>query len=129
MPTLKTGTKVCNSDIDKAEALNKHLYSVFSKLKRNIALFDGVSPFESIPSLSIEACGVLSQLRRLNPNKAHGPVELSPQLLKILTHEHVPALTIIVQQPYNLNSTPKDWNSAIVTPILKKGSKSDSSSY
>ena len=25
VPTLKTGTKVCNSDIDKAEALNNHL--------------------------------------------------------------------------------------------------------
>ena len=38
--------------------------------------FDSVSPFESIPSLSIDASGVLSQLRRLNPNKAHGPDEL-----------------------------------------------------
>ena len=30
VPTLKTGTKVCNSDIDKAEALNDHFHSVFS---------------------------------------------------------------------------------------------------
>ena len=52
-----------NSDIDKAEVLNKHFHSIFSKLKRKITLFDGVSPFESIPSLSIEACVVLSQLR------------------------------------------------------------------
>ena len=29
VPTLKTGTKVCNSDIDKAEALNDHFHSVF----------------------------------------------------------------------------------------------------
>ena len=63
VPTLKTGTKVCNSDIDKAEALNNHFHSVFSIPKGKIALFDGVSPFESIPSLSIDTCGVLSQLR------------------------------------------------------------------
>ena len=81
VPTLKTGTEVCNSDSDKAEALNKHFHNVFGKPKRNITLFEGVSPFESIPSLSIDACGALSQLRRLNPNKAHGPDELSPQLL------------------------------------------------
>ena len=63
VPTLNTGNKVCNSDIDKAEALNKHFHSILSNTKGSITLFDGVSPFESIPSLSIDACGVLSQLR------------------------------------------------------------------
>ena len=129
MPTLKTGSKVCNSDIDKADSLNKHFHSVFSKPKRNIALFDGVSPFESIPSLSIDACGVLSLLRRLNSNKSHGPDELSYQLLKLVAEEIAPALTIIFQQSYDLSSTPKDWNSAIATPIFKKGLKSDPSKY
>ena len=129
VPTLKTGTKVCNSDIDKAEALNNRFQSIFSIPRGKITLFDGVSPFESIPSLSIDACGVLSQLRRLSPNKAHGPDELSPQLLKLVAEELAPALTIIFQQSYDLSSTPKDWNFAIVTPIYKKGLKSDPSNY
>ena len=129
VPTLKTGTNDCNSDIDKAEALNKHFLNVFRKPKSRIALFDGVSPFESIPSLSIDACCVLSQLRWLNPNKAHGPDELSPQLLKLVAKELAPVLTIIFRQSYDLSSTPKDWNSAIVTLIYKKGLKSDPSNY
>ena len=108
---------MCNSDIDKAEALNDHFHSVFRIPKVKITLFDGMSPFESIPSLSIDACGALSQLRRLNPNKAHGPDELSPQLTKLVAEELAPALTIIFQQFYDLSSTPNDWNSAIVTPI------------
>ena len=87
-----------------------------------------MSPFDSIPSLSIDAYGVLSQLRQLNPNNAHGPDELSP-LLKLVAEELAPVLTIIFQQSYDLSSTPKDWNSAIVTPIFKKGFKSDPSSY
>ena len=61
---MKTGTKVCNSDIDKAEALNKHFHSVISKPKRNIALFDDVSPLETIPTLSIDACGALFQVKQ-----------------------------------------------------------------
>ena len=81
-------------------------------------MFDGVSPFETIPTLSIDACGVLSQLRRLNPNKLHGPDELSPQLLKLVADELAPALTIIFQQSYDLSSTPKDWNSAIKIIII-----------
>ena len=113
---------MCNSDIDKAEALNNHFYNVYRIPKGKITLFDSVSPFESIPSLSIDASGVLSQLRRLNPNKAHGPDEL-------VTEELAPALTIIFQQSYDLSSTPKDWNSAIVTPIYKNGLKPDPSNY
>ena len=96
---------MCNSDIDKAKAINNHIHSVFSIPKGKITLFDGVSPFESIPSLSIDACSVLSQLRRLNPNKAHGPDELSPQLLKLVAEELAPALTIIFQQSYDLSSS------------------------
>ena len=53
---------MCNYDIDKAEALNNHSHSVYSKRKRKITLFAGVSPFESISSLSVDACGVLSQI-------------------------------------------------------------------
>ena len=120
---------MCNSDLDKTEALNNHFHNVFSIPKRNITLFDGVPPFGSIRSLSIDTCGVLSQLRRLNPNKAHGPDELSPQLLKLVAEELAPALTIIFQQSYDLSSTPKDWSSAIGTPIYNKGLKSDPSNY
>ena len=126
---MKTGTKVCNSDIDKAEALKDHFHSVFSIPKGKITLFDGVSHFESIPSLSIDACGVLSQHKRLNTNKAHKPDELSYQLSKLVAEELAPALTIIFQQSYDLSSTPKGLNSAIVTPIYKKGLKSDPSIY
>ena len=120
---------MCYSDIDIAEALNNHFHSVFSIPKGKITLFDGVLPFESIPSLSIDECGVLSQLRRLNPNKAHGPDELSPQLLKLVAEELAPALTIIFQQSYHLSSTPKDWNFAIVTPLYTLHLKSNPSSY
>ena len=80
VPTLKTGTKVCNSDIDKAKALNNQIHNVFGIPKRKITIFDGVSSFESIPSHSIDTCSVLSQLRRLSPNRARGHDELSPQL-------------------------------------------------
>ena len=134
VPTLKTGTKVCNSDIDKAEALNKHFLNkhflqVFRIPTRKITLFDGVLPFESIPSLSIDGHCALFQLRRLRPNKAHGPEELSPQLLKLVAEELAPELTNIFQQSYDLSSTPNDWNSAIVTPIFKKGLKYDPSNH
>ena len=77
--------------------------------------------------LSSELCGVLSQLKRSNRNKAHRPDELPPQLLKLIAEELAPALTNIFLQSYDTSSTDKDWNSAIATPIFKKGLKFDAS--
>ena len=110
---------MCNSDIDKAESLNKHFYSVSGKLRKKQLCLMIVSPFESIPSLSIEACGVLSQLMRFNPNKAHGPDELSPQLLMPLADEVGPALTIIVQQSYDC-SLPRTGILLLLHPSSKR---------
>ena len=75
MQTLKTGTNVCNSDFDKADALNEHFPIVLTNLKATL-LFDDVSPFESIPS--INANGVLSQFKQLYRNKANCPDKFSP---------------------------------------------------
>ena len=48
-------------------------------------------------------------------------------LLKTLhIHNNKRSVTVSV---YDLSSTPKDWNSAIVTPIYKKGLKSDPSNH
>ena len=127
MTTLKTEIKVYNSDSDKAEAHNKHFHSVIGKPKRNMTLFDSVSPFESIPSLSIDACGALSQLKRSSPNRAHEPDEVSPQLLKLVALELAPDLTIIYQQSNELSFTPKGCNSAIVSLISRKGLRSEQS--
>ena len=71
VPTLNTGTKVCDSDIDKVEALNKHFNNVFKKPQSNITLLDDTSPFESIHSLSIDTNDVSSHLKRLSPRKTH----------------------------------------------------------
>ena len=89
---------VCNSDSDKADALSRHLHSVFSKPQSNITPFDEVSPFESVPSLSINTKGVSSQLMRFSPSKPNGRDELSPQLLMLVAEELAPVLTILFQQ-------------------------------
>ena len=49
--------------------------------------------------------------------------------IKPVAEELALALTIIFQQSYDLSSIPKGWNSAIDTPIYKKGLKSDRFNY
>ena len=79
--------------------------------------------------ISIE--GVEKLLQGLSPNKASGPDEISPKILKELHHEIAPILTLI----FNLSletgviGLPLDWRSADVVPVYKKGSKSKACNY
>jgi hypothetical protein len=43
--------------------------------------------FKEMPEITITENGVEKLLQNLNPNKACGPDELTPRLLKELTHE------------------------------------------
>jgi len=60
-------------------------------------------------------------LTGLNPNKAQGPDESSPRLLKALYTEIELIITVIFQRSLDTGIVPKDWQHAIITPTFKKG--------
>ena len=64
--------------------------------------------------------GVETLLKNLNPNKASGPDEQSPKLLKELHKEIAPILTTIYRSSIETGIVPQDWRSATVAPIYKK---------
>jgi len=53
-------------------------------------------------------------------NKAQGPDEISPRLLKEFHTEIAPILTIIFQRSLVTGIVPNDWKHAIITPALKR---------
>ena len=61
---------------------------------------------------------------KLNPNKAS-----VPDLLKEMVIEIGPFLTIIFQKSFDTGIVPKDWRTANVTAIFKKGWKYKASNY
>ena len=82
-----------------------------------------------IPPINITVQGVDKLLTGLNPNKAQGPDEITPRLLKELHTDIAPILRIIFQRSLDTCIVPKDWKHAIITPAFKKQSKSKPSIY
>ena len=102
--------------VDKANILNRQFESVFSKpqphikqlVKQAIAVM--YAPKMQMIDISIE--GVDKLLQGLSPNKASGPDEISPKILKELHHEIAPILTLIFNLSLETGVVPLDWRRA-----------------
>ena len=72
---------------------------------------------------------VHKKLQSLRSDKSPGPDKLHPRILKELANELTTPLTIIYNKCIDKGTLPSQWKEAIVTPIFKKGCKSDPSNY
>ena len=125
IPTLRTQTKLCTTDKEKANTLNEMFFKVFTHERNTNVTDKGQSPFPEMPDLNINTAGVEKQLLSLNPTKAFRHDELRPRLLRAVVQELVPALTFLFNLSYTTGIVPIHWKQALVTGILKKGSISD----
>ena len=82
-----------------------------------------------MPEIDITCQGVLKLLQNLKPNKAPGPDEISPRVLKTLAPSIAPSLTLIFRHSLFHGYVPQDWRQALVTPIFKKGNRSAPENY
>jgi len=126
---LKERGILYSDSVKKAEILNDQFTSVFSKddLSQPHPLPN--PEFPTIEDIYITEPGVLKLLQNLKPNKASGPDNISPMVLKTLAPEIAPSLTLIFQKTYDSSEVPKHWRTANVTPIFKKGEKYIASNY
>ena len=74
--------------------------------------------------LIIDSSNVKKLLLNLKENKAMGPDNIHPKLLKFLAEnpDFVSALTILLNKCVSDECIPSMWKSAVVVPIHKKGS-------
>ena len=82
-----------------------------------------------MPDKSIAAEGIDKLLVGLNPHKAAGPDKFKPIVLQTLHKELAPILQLIFQRSLDTGKLPDIWKEANVSPIFKKGEKSDPSNY
>jgi hypothetical protein len=114
-----------------AGILNKFFSSVFSE--------EGAEPVpevngtylcdERLTSVNFRVRDTRELIKKLKTTGAHGPDSISARLLQEVAWEISPALTILFGKSMAEGVVPADWTRANVTPIFKKGSKSDPGNY
>jgi len=72
---------------------------------------------------------VREKIQNLKTDSAAGPDEIGPKLLQELESVLTKPLTWIFRESINSGEVPAEWRSANVTPIFKKGPKSDPGNY
>jgi hypothetical protein len=72
---------------------------------------------------------IKEKIRRLRVDGAAGPDSLGPMVLKKLGDELSAPLASVMRTSLKEGAVPEDWRTANVTPIFKKGKKSDPCNY
>ena len=134
--TLKKNGSTITDLEQKADLLNNHFFSVFSeqipmKLSALCKYFTNLFPNheQDMPEIQVTEKGVLKLLQALNISKAAGPDGIRPRVLKELSSELAPIFTLLFQASLHQQSIPDIWKHANVTPIYKKGDKTNPSNY
>ena len=127
---LEVDGKTVTEDQAKAEILNEYFSSVFTRENTEAVpnLETKTTKFPFNPPIFSEQA-VLEQLKRLKPSKSPGPDELHPYLLRELSKSLALPLSLVMQSSFEESILPQDWKDANVSPIFKKGKRSDKNNY
>lgn len=82
-----------------------------------------------MPKLIITTEEVKKRLSKLDPNKAKGPDGIHPRLLKEISDIVTEPLCSLYNLSLKTKKLPPDWRTATITPIFKKGSRSQPENY
>ena len=132
---IKADHRIVSNPMDIAQTINEHFSNVAQVLAHDIPLVD-VNPESYLertdcsfslqtPSVSI----VLSFLKKIDEKKAIGLDRIPSKLLKMAASIIAPSLTSIFSKSILTGIYTNDWKAAKVTPLLKKGIKSDPNNY
>jgi len=128
IPDLKSNGSNVKEEGEKAEVFNKFFSSVF--VNEDLSSLPGQNPVNpDIGKLEITRELVEKKLLELDTTKSQGPDDLHPKLLRELSGELAEPIAILFQKTLAEGELPKDWKSAVVTPIHKKGDRCNAANY
>ena len=126
---------VVNEDKLAAEILNAYFASVFTEedssslQELEARVKSNLSVHQQSELVEITSKKVLDKLNKLQINKSSGGEGLPSRVLRELSNEICVPLANLMQRSLIEGFVPDDWKIADVTPIFKKGKKSDPANY
>ncbi len=127
--TLKENGIILSEPKDKADGLNRQFVSVFIQETPMDPENVPIQKHPTMPEINITARGIEKLLKNLNIQKAAGPDQTAPQVLKDLAEVLAPILTAIFRKSYETGEVPLVWKSANDLAIFKKDVKCKPSNY
>ena len=128
---IQANNRTINNADDMAEAFNVHFTNIAKMLARDIPVGEVdaesfLSPSDNSFSLKPPSIDiVLDLLKKIDEKKATALDKIPSKLLKMAASIVAPSLTDIFTKSILMGIYPTEWKLARVTPIFKKGSKSD----
>ena len=114
----------------KANILNEYFSSVFTRENpSNVPDVHDRNYSASLEHIYIDQDIVKRYLLQLKPGKSMGVDNIHPAILKNLSEVFAKPLTEIFQTSIESGRLPYDWKDACVTPLFKKGSKTEPGNY
>jgi len=117
----------------KATVLNDFFCSVFTKEGiSNVPipdLYNKIRCTDRLEDITIKPESIAAKLEKLRSDKAAGDDNLLPRLLKALSAEIAVPVLIVFRKSVNISCIPRDWRTANVTPICKKGKRCQAENY
>ncbi len=117
------------NDVEKAQVLNTFFASVFTDEDLTNIPDPGNHSNSILDNIDISEDDIRKRLLKLNISKSPGPDGLHPRVLKELANTIARPLMRIFQTSLTEGKLPSDWRIAHVTPIYKKGPKTDAGNY
>ena len=116
-----------------ADTLNKFFASSFTREDTsNVPQTDDIflgSEDDKLGLIHISKAVVIKHLKKLSPNKSPGPDQIGSSFLLEVHEVIAEPLCYIFNKSLCDGEVPRDWKVANVTPIFKKGNKSDPGNF
>ena len=132
---IQVDNRTISTSGDMAEAFNEHFTNIAQVLAQEVPVAEVNPEFYlsytdkafclNTPSLDV----VFNLLRKIDEKKATGLDMIPSKLLKMAASIVAPSLTAIFTKSILTGIYPTEWKTARVTPVFKKGVKSDLNNY
>ena len=127
---LKVDSIIITSDVSIANHLNEYFCTVFTDENlNNIPVIPDTVRNSKLMNIYIDINAVERKIDNLKQSSSAGPDGITSRFLQMFKCNLSLPLCIIYNKSLYSGDVPDDWRKANITPIFKKGSKSESSNY